>query len=107
MTVTISQDVTALDLAWREGDPLSLAWTVAAVDWSGTYTAHVKLSPGSTLLLALTITATFNTPDTDFTATATAAANTVPYGSYVWDLKQTGGVTRLGGGVRISARVTT
>jgi hypothetical protein len=108
MTVTISQDAEVVDLAWVEGDPLSLAFTVAAVDWSGTYTAKVKQYASDTAaLLTLTVTATYSAPDTAFTMTATAAANTVPAGGFVWDLQQTGGVTRLRGKVRVEAQVTT
>lgn len=106
MTVTLSQDAEALDLAWVEGDPLSLAFSVADVNWSGTYTAQVRSSPSGSLLLTLTVTATFDTPDTDFTLTATAAANTVPAGSWWWDLQQVGGVTRLSGVVKVRAQVT-
>ena len=105
---TISQDAEVVDLAWVQGDPLSLAFTVPGVDWSGTYTAHVRATPGAVdLLLGLTVTATFNTPDTDFTMTATAAANTVPAGSFSWDLQQTGGVTRISGAVKVRGQVTT
>lgn len=107
MAVTLSQDAQALDLAWVEGDPISLAFSVADVDWSGTYTAQVRRSAASDeVLLALTVTATFNTPDTDFTITASAAANTVPAGTLAWDMQQTGGVTRLSGAVRVRPQVT-
>lgn len=107
MAVTVvSQDATELDLAWVEGDPLSLAFTVTDVDWSGTYTAQVRATPASAVLLALTVTATYSAPDTAFTLTATAVANTVPAGRFVWDLQQTGGVTRLAGEVRVRAEVT-
>lgn len=108
MTVTISQDAEPVNLVWVAGDPISLAFTVAAVDWSGAYTAQVRAQPSSTsaVLLTLTVVATFTTPDTAFTMTATAAANTVADGRYVWDLQQTGGVTRLRGGVTVVAQVT-
>ncbi len=42
MAVTISQDADIVDLVWVEGDPISLAFTVADVDWSGNYTAQVR-----------------------------------------------------------------
>jgi hypothetical protein len=55
----------------------------------------------------LTVTATYNAPDTDFTFTATNTLSAaVPAGRYVWDLQQTGGVTRLGGIVTVRPQVT-
>lgn len=105
-TIVISQDAELVSLEWVEGDPISLAFTVADVDWSGTYTAQVRATPKGAVRLTLTVAATFNTPDTDFTLTASANANTVPAGRYVWDLQQTGGVTRLRGSVDVKAQVT-
>jgi hypothetical protein len=107
VTATLSQDAEVLNLEWVEGDPISLAFTVAAVNWSGTYQAQVRAQPNAdTVLLTLTVTAVFNSPDTAFTLTATAGANTVPPGEYVWDLQQVAGVTRLRGKVRVTAQVT-
>lgn len=109
MAVTISQDAEVVDLEWVEGDPISLAFTVAAVNWSGTYQAQVRAQPAedSPVLLTLTVTATFDTPDTDFTLTATAVASAaVGAGGYHWDLQQVGGVTRLRGAVRVRPQVT-
>ena len=56
MTVTISQDAEPVNLVWVAGDPISLAFTVAAVDWSGTYTAQVRAQPSSTSAVLLTLT---------------------------------------------------
>ena len=109
MAVTVSQAEEGVNLVWVEGDPISLAFSVADVDWSGTYTAQVRAGYGTTYpsLLALTVTATFDTPDTDFTLTATGTLSAaVPAGRYVWDLQQTGGVTRLGGVVTVRGQVT-
>ena len=109
MTATLSQDAESLNLEWVEGDPISLAFTVQAVNWSGTYQAQVRQQPraDSDVLISLTVSATYDAPDTDFTLTATAVASAgVPAGEYVWDLQQVGGVTRLRGKVRVTPQVT-
>lgn len=109
MAVTISQDADIVDLVWVEGDPISLAFTVADVNWSGSYTAQVRAStdPDATLLLSLTVTATYSAPDTAFTLAANAAASAaVTAGRYVWDMQQVNGVTRLRGVVRVEPQVT-
>ena len=104
--VTISQDAEVVHLAWVEGDPLALAFTVEGVDWSGDYTAQVRATTSSDLLLELTVTATYNAPDTDFMMTAPAASNTVPGGQHPWDLQETDGVTRLSGVAKVRPQVT-
>lgn len=109
MAVTISQDADIVDLVWVEGDPISLAFTVADVDWSGSYTAQVRASTDADapLLFSLTVTATYSAPDTAFTLTATAAAAAAcTAGRYVWDMQQVNGVTRLRGVVRVEPQVT-
>jgi hypothetical protein len=109
MTVTVSQDAEKLDLVWVASDPVSLAFTVEDVDWSGTYTAQIRAerSATSTLIGTLTVTATFNTPDTDFTMTMTAVNSAlIAAGTYYWDLQQTSGVTRLAGKVSVQPHVT-
>lgn len=109
MTVTVSQAAEPVDLEWVEGDPISLAFTVTGLDWSGTYTAQVRAAAGSAypVLLSLTVAASYSAPDTSFTLSATALASAgVPAGRYVWDLQQTSGVTRLGGVVHVRGQVT-
>lgn len=109
MAVTISQDADIVDLVWVEGDPISLAFTVADVDWSGSYSAQVRASTDADapLLFSLTVAATYSAPDTAFTLTATAAAAAAcTAGRYVWDMQQVNGVTRLRGVVRVEPQVT-
>lgn len=108
-TVTVSQDAEALNLVWVEADPVSLAFTVEAVNWAGTYTAQIRnaQSTSGTLVGTLTVTATFDTPDTDFTLVMSQANSAlIPAGTYWWDLQQTSGVTRLKGTVSVLPQVT-
>ena len=78
MAVTISQDAEVVSLVWVEGDPISLAFTVADVNWSGTYTAQVRATPASAVLLTLTVTATTNARVATVTvASDIAAANQI------------------------------
>ena len=103
----ISQDAAVLGLEWVEGDPLSLAFSVEDVDWSGSYTAQVRgRASDDAVLLTLTVVATYSAPNTGFVLSATAVANTVTPGTHVWDLQLTGGVTRLRGSVVVRAQVT-
>jgi hypothetical protein len=98
-----------LDLKFTEGDPLSFAFSVADVDWSGTYLAQIRTAyDAATVATTLTVVATFNTPNTDFTMTASAAANTLSPGSPagVWDLQVVGGATRLSGRVIVEPQVS-
>jgi hypothetical protein len=103
----LSQDAIDLELKWYKGDPVSLSWKVLDVDWSGTYTAGVyKDATAATLLQAITISATYSavTGDTTFTATISDAdSDNVGAGLWYWKCRQTAGLTRFAGAVRVDA----
>lgn len=102
MSDTISQAPVRLTLEWFEGDAVSLAWTVTGVNWSGTYTGTVHLTDGSSV--ALTVTATVDGADTDFTATMSAQLSAgVSAGQHLWTAKVSG-LTRFAGPVNVLAR---
>lgn len=106
---TLSQDAAVLNLEWISGDPISLAITVQAANWSGTYRAQIRAQAAATatLLGELTVVATFSAPDTAITMTMTAVLSAlIPPGAYYWDLQQTGGPTRLRGTVSVRGEVT-
>lgn len=106
---TLTQDAGELNLEWIEGDPVSMAVVVQAVDWSGTYTAQIRAVPGLTqpLVGTLTAVATYSAPDTTFLLTMSAVNSAlILAGSYVWDLQQTAGPTRLRGRVHVKGQVT-
>ena len=105
----LTQEPTSLDLAWRVGDAVLMGFTILAADWSGTYTAQIrKKATDTTVLATLVVTATFNTPDTDFVLSLSAAdSRTLGVGKFVWDLQDTGlELTRLTGAVEVSQDVT-
>lgn len=86
-----------------------MGFTALGVDWSGTYTAQIRKKATDTIVLAtLGVTATFNTPDTDFVLSLSAAdSRTLGAGKFVWDLQDTGvELTRLTGTVEVSQDVT-
>jgi hypothetical protein len=95
MTVTVSQDAEKLDLVWVASDPVSLAFTVEDVDWSGTYTAQIRAERSATSTLIGTLTVT------------QVNSALIAAGTYYWDLQQTSGVTRLAGKVSVQPHVTT
>jgi hypothetical protein len=106
---TLTQDAGELNLEWVEGDPISVAIVVQAVDWSGTYTAQIRAVPGLTqpLVGTLTVVATYSAPDTTFLLTMSAANSAlILAGAYVWDLQQATGPTRLRGRVTVKGQVT-
>lgn len=108
-STTISQSSATLNLEWVEADPVSLAFAVAGVNWAGTYTAQVRSarSATATLMGTLTVTATFDGTNTNFTLSMSQANSAlIPSGTYYWDLQQVGGVTRLGGVVKVDLQVT-
>jgi hypothetical protein len=108
-TPVLTQDAQELNLEWIAGDPISLAFVVAAVDWSGTYRAQLRSRPTAdgALIGELTVSAVYATPDTTFTLTMTAVLSLgILPGTYWWDLQQTGGVTRLRGQARVLEQVT-
>lgn len=99
----LSQNAIDLELQWYAGDPVSLSWVVLDVDWSGTYTAGVY--NGASLLAAPVITATYSaiTGDTTFVATLSdAASDAVPAGLWAWKCRETAGLTRFAGAVRVN-----
>ena len=106
----ISQDAKELGLEWVQGDPISLAFTVAVVDWTGTYIAQVRRrqNPTSELLGALTVMAVFVPgTGTEFTLTMSSANSAlIPAGDFFWDMQEVGGVTRLRGVAHVVAHVT-
>jgi hypothetical protein len=103
-TVYVSQDAVALGLEWYPGDPVSLTWRVADVNWSGTYTAKLRKyeSPDSEELATFTVTATYD-PGQEWTTFLVTLATSISAGQYWWSCKQTGGVTRFSGLVIVSA----
>lgn len=110
MAHLLSQDASELDLEWIQADPVSLAFTVQGVDWSGVYTAQIRrkaLGADSPLLGTLTVVSALNGTDTDFTLSMSQANSaSIPVGLWAWDLQQTGGVTRLKGSVKVLNQVT-
>lgn len=125
MTVSALLDVDAarINLKAHERDPLSFKFIIGA-DWSGTYTAQIRVAQERTSTLLGTLTVVANLLDaaevaayaalgistkighTEFTLSMTAAANTMPPGTAWWDLQQTGGVTRLAGKFIVIPEVT-
>ena len=103
-TIFVSQDAVELGLEWYPGDPVSLTWRVAAVNWSGTYTAKLRdnSSPDSTEVATFTVTATYDAGQ-EWTTFLVTLATAIPTGSYWWSCKQTGGVTRFSGMVQVYA----
>lgn len=105
----LSQDAQPVDIAWVEGDYVSLAFSVSGVDWSGAYVSQVRSdrSSTSTLMGTLTVTATYDGTNTNFTLTMSAVNSAlIPSGNYFWDLQQVGGVTRLRGAVKVLGQVS-
>ena len=103
-TIFVSQEAVELGLEWYPGDPVSLTWRVAAVNWSGTYTAKLRAnsSPDSTELATFTVTATYDAVNL-WTTFLVTLATAIPTGSYWWSCKQTGGTTRFSGMVQVYA----
>lgn len=107
MAALLDASADELDLKLTEGDPISFAFTVADVDWSGTYLSQIRASPdAASPLVTLTVTATYSAPDTAFTLTATAAANVLTAPGAVWDMQLVGGATRLRGRVFVVPQVS-
>jgi hypothetical protein len=109
MAAVLSQDAEQLNLEWVEADPVSLAFRVAAADWSGTYTAQIRARHKAVgeLIGTLTVTAVLDGADTLFTLTLTEAeSGEIVSGQYYWDMQQVGGVTRLAGYVSVKQQVT-
>lgn len=104
----LSQAPEALDLRWRRGDPVSLSFTVAGVNWSGSYVAQIRTQRAPRALVAeLTVSVSYSAPDTAFVLSMTEAASLkVPAGTYDWDLQVVGGVTRLAGAVTVDQDVS-
>lgn len=104
----ISQAAEWLDVEWNLDDPVSLQFTVADVDWTGTYVAQIRASQDNDaeLLATFVVTATLVGADTAFTLTL-ADSTTVPRSGGHWSLKEVGGVTRLIGRVIVLASVST
>lgn len=98
-----------LDLKVHQGAPWSFAWTVAANDWSGTYTCDVRVgrSEAAALVAEPTVTATFSDPDTDFLVELSKVdADLMAPGVYYYDLRKSTGEVRSAGRVMILATVT-
>jgi hypothetical protein len=102
--IFVSQDAVDLGLEWYPGDPVSLTWRVAAVNWSGTYTAKLRKNenPSSEELATFTVTATYDAVNL-WTTFVVTLATSIPQGEYWWSCKQTGGTTRFSGLVIVSA----
>ena len=98
----LSQAPVKLNLKWRAGDPVSLSFTVSGADWSGTYVAKVNgsKSTGRATVGTLTVSAAYSAPDTTITLTMSASDSAaITPGTYAWDLKLSGGATKLAGTV--------
>lgn len=111
VTPTLSQKATPLDIAWTEGDPISMSFRVKDTDWTGmSYTAQVKHEPEASapVVATLTIAATLDAGDTVFTITATAAeaADCHAGDRLYWDMQEVGGITRFGGRCFVGPQVT-
>lgn len=106
----ISQDAQELGIEWVEADPISLAFTISTVDWSGSYIAQVRRrqNPNAELLGTLIVTATYTAGvGTAFTLTMSENDSAlIPAGSFWWDMQEVGGVTRLRGPVHVVSHVT-
>lgn len=106
---TLSQDAEELNLSWVEGDPVSLAFNVADIDWSGGYILQIRARANpaaSPLLMDLIVTANYVAPDTEFLLASTAVLNTLGPGKYKYDMQQVNGLTRLRGTVIVVAQVS-
>lgn len=103
-TIYVSQDAVDLGLKWYPGDPVSLTWRVAAVNWSGTYTAKLRKyeAPTSEELATFTVTATYDGTNL-WTTFVVSLSTAISEGEYWWSCKQTGGTTRFSGLVIVSA----
>jgi hypothetical protein len=103
MTTTfVSQEAYDLGLEWYPGDPVSLSWRVAAVNWAGTYVAKLRANSdvNSTEIATFTVTATYDSVNL-WTTFLVTLATSVPQGNYYWSCKQTGGMTRFSGNVYV------
>ena len=111
--MAISQEAQQIGpFAWTAGDPVSLAWRVAA-DWSGMYTSQIRKTRkfSAALIGEFTIVAEYDTPEwplqTVFTMTMTEAESAlILAGKYVCDIQEVGGVTRVWGVVSVGQQVT-
>ena len=101
-TLFVSQEAVDLGLQWYPGDPVSLTWRVADVNWSGTYVAKLRANAdtNSTEIATFTVTATYD-PGQEWTTFVVTLATSVAQGPYYWSCKQTGGVTRFAGDVYV------
>lgn len=117
VAVVVSQDAESVDFTWVEGDPVSLAFYIEGVNWSGTYTAQIRAARtlASDVLAEFTVvavTSTADTPaaegdDTLFTYILSAEDSAALTGrTYYSDTQQTGGVTRLRHTIRVTPQVT-
>lgn len=106
MRITLSQEPHPVDLAYRAGDPISLAFSIADLNVADSYIAQVRRTPKSGVLTTLTVTAVFEDPDTAFTLTAPASSTVGTDGDQYWDLQRVGGTTLLAGRAHVSADVS-
>ena len=92
--VNLSQLPIELHLFCKKGDAVNLTHTVANTNWSGTYVASINVNGTP---VALTVTATFDTPDTDFAFTMSAVVSAgIPVGRWPFTAK-VGDTTRFSG----------
>lgn len=95
----IDASAAQLDLRMTAGDAIAFNFLVPGVDeWAGTsFICQVRDTYDSLDALAnLTVTATAVGPDCDILITS-AAVPALVAGKYVWDMQETGGITRFGG----------
>lgn len=106
----LTQAALRLDLAWTQGDPVSLSFRWPDDDLSGSYTAPVKdAERGGNLLKELTVTASYFPPSggaagyTLFLLSMSQVDSAaIEVGDYWWSLTKTGGATLLAGRVNVS-----
>lgn len=111
-TAVIDLSAGKLDLAWSQGDPVSIEFTVpdVAATWGTTFQAQVRAiaSAQGVLLGSFTVAAAVNGDDIDVTLTMSIGdSELIPSGRYFWDMQEVAGVTRLGGRVHVKPSVTT
>jgi hypothetical protein len=106
----LSQAALRLDLAWTQGDPVSLSFRWPDEDVSGSYTAPVRdKERGGTLLKNLGVTATYFPPSggaAGYTLIMLTMSQVdsaaVPAGDWYWSMTRVGGATLLAGRVNVA-----
>ena len=100
----VSQAAVPLGLKWYPNDTVDLQFYVKGVNWAGTYTAKLRKydDPTSEEIATFTVTATYDTPNTQTLFRVQLSAN-VPKGDYWWSCTSSTDVTRFSGPVFVYA----